>query len=333
MPAALSLWTVLLLLAPATGSAAGKGVEFRDGDRVVLIGGTLIEREQRYGYWEYALTIAHPDQQITFRNLGWSGDTVWAESRGIFDPPEKGYERLIAQVRELRPTVLILNYGNNEAWAGPTGLERFLAQYRRLIGDLTAAAASDAPTSAGQAVRVVLLGPLPMEAGVGPNPNPSDYNANIQTYSAAIAQLALEVGATFVPLLDLSAAAGATGGDSSPPLTDNGLHLSEEGYWRTAGAVCQKLCGRTVAAERLPPRSPPSADEQPSRQAAWELLQTIRRKNELYFHRWRPQNVTYLFLFRKHEQGQNAVEIPQFDPLIAAAEARIADLRRLPQPR
>jgi len=37
---------------------------------------------------------------------------------------------------------------------------------------------------------------------------------------------------------------------------------------------------------------------------------------------------TYLFLFRKHEQGNNAVEIPQFDPLIAAKEKEIAELKK-----
>src|SRR5690606_12705492 len=58
------------------------------------------------------------------------------------------------------------------------------------------------------------------------------------------------------------------------------------------------------------------------------LLQAIRRKNELYFHRWRPQNITYLLLFRKHEQGNNAVEIPQFDPLVAEEEERIDELKR-----
>ncbi len=57
------------------------------------------------------------------------------------------------------------------------------------------------------------------------------------------------------------------------------------------------------------------------------LRQAIIRKNELYFHRWRPQNVTYLFGFRAHEQGNNAVEIPQFDPLIADQEALIRELK------
>jgi len=56
------------------------------------------------------------------------------------------------------------------------------------------------------------------------------------------------------------------------------------------------------------------------------LRQAIRKKNELYFYRWRPQNETYLFGFRKHEQGKNAKEVAEFDPLVAAAEAEIDKL-------
>ncbi|MCA9061664.1 MAG: hypothetical protein KDA96_01315, partial [Planctomycetaceae bacterium] len=51
------------------------------------------------------------------------------------------------------------------------------------------------------------------------------------------------------------------------------------------------------------------------------------QKNELYFHRWRPQNITYLYGFRKHEQGNNAVEIAQFDPLIRQLEKQIQEAR------
>src|SRR4029077_15347265 len=57
------------------------------------------------------------------------------------------------------------------------------------------------------------------------------------------------------------------------------------------------------------------------------LRSTINAKNLLYFHRWRPQNETYLFGFRKHEQGNNAREIPLFDPLVEAKEKEIAKLR------
>ncbi len=53
------------------------------------------------------------------------------------------------------------------------------------------------------------------------------------------------------------------------------------------------------------------------------LLQTIVRKNEWFFHRYRPQNETYLTLFRKHEQGNNAAELPEFEPFIAKADEEI----------
>jgi hypothetical protein len=50
----------------------------------------------------------------------------------------------------------------------------------------------------------------------------------------------------------------------------------------------------------------------------------------LFFHRWRPQNETYIFGFRKHEQGNNAVEIPQFDPLVTQIETEIDKLKKPP---
>jgi hypothetical protein len=57
------------------------------------------------------------------------------------------------------------------------------------------------------------------------------------------------------------------------------------------------------------------------------LRQAIVAKNRLLFYRWRPQNETYIYGFRKHEQGQNAVEIPRFDPLVVDKEAEISRLK------
>ena len=70
--------------------------------------------------------------------------------------------------------------------------------------------------------------------------------------------------------------------------------------------------------------------EGPMFDQAEQLRKLIVEKNELFFHRFRPANHTYLFGFRKHEQGNNAVEIPAFDPLIAELEAEID---RLSMPR
>ena len=65
----------------------------------------------------------------------------------------------------------------------------------------------------------------------------------------------------------------------------------------------------------------------PEFEQAEALREKIVEKSRLWFHRWRPQNETYLRGFRKHEQGEHAVEIGQFDPLIAKIEEEIATLR------
>ena len=44
--------------------SAQKPFEFKDGDRIVWIGNTSVEREQRYGYWETALLAANKDKKI-----------------------------------------------------------------------------------------------------------------------------------------------------------------------------------------------------------------------------------------------------------------------------
>ena len=63
----------------------------------------------------------------------------------------------------------------------------------------------------------------------------------------------------------------------------------------------------------------------------FERIEKIRKlaveKNFFYFHRYRPANWPYIYGFRRHEQGNNAVEIPLFDPLIKEKEAAIAALR------
>ena len=66
---------------------AGKAAEFdfKDGDRVVLVGDTFIARPA-VRLPGFALTIQHPDKNLTFRNLGWSGDTVEGVSRSGFAP-------------------------------------------------------------------------------------------------------------------------------------------------------------------------------------------------------------------------------------------------------
>lgn len=269
--------------------------QLHDGDRVLFLGNTLIEREQEYGAWELQLTLAAGEKRVAFRNLGWSGDTVWAESRGLFDPPAAGYQRTLELVRELKPTVIFLGYGSVESFRGPEGLSEFIAQYQKLRRDLLVSQ-----------VRLMHLSPLLQEAATYPVlaegvvENVEQANRNLDRYAAAIQKIANESGELFIDFRPVQRQQSV-----STPWMENGLHLSHSGYQATAQVLVAGLGGEVQHGNHP------------------KLVEKIQRKNELFFHRWRPQNFTYLLGFRKHEQGQNAVEIAQFDPLVAELEAEI----------
>ena len=290
--------------APVNSRPSDGSWSLRDGDRVVFLGDTFVEREGDRGFIETALVAAHPDASLTFRNLGWSGDTVWAESRGVFDQPEKGYERMLALVRELKPTVVFVAYGRNESYRGEAGLADFRKQLERLCKDLRgeAAPASENPPADPTAVRLVLVTPHRFEAAVG-----DARNTALAPYAQTIREVAKTQQAGLVDLF----AQLPTTTPAAAAFTENSLHLSNAGY-AEAARVFAAASGRPLPAD-IAARS-----------------ETIRNqvvaKNRLFFHRWRPANETYIFLFRKHEQGNNAVEIPQFDPLVEAAEQQVRSL-------
>ena len=287
---------------PKSGEGEQPKPLFEDGDLIVMLGGTLVERAQEYGHWEAAIQLAHPEKTLRFRNFGWSGDTVWAESRGQFDPPEAGYKRMIEQVTALKPDVIILGYGNAEAFNGPNGLEAFAEQYQKLIEDLP------------KAQLVFLVPSKPFPRG---KQHLEDYARSVDLYSSKIKQLSAENDGVFI------APWGPPDLKDAASFESNGLHLTDSGYRKSAEMfeTAARHFGRSKQTEPFFYNVSRSADAEP-------LYAAIRRKNRLVFDRWRPQNVTYLFGFRKHEQGQNAAEIPQFDPLIDAADAEIDRIKR-----
>ncbi len=289
---------VMALLSPLV-AAADTGLDFKEGDRAVLLGGTFIERDVQFGYLETALTVAFADRSVTFRNLAWSGDTVWADSRGIFDPPAVGYRRLLELTKELQPTVILLAYGQNEAFAGAAGLPAFLQQYEQLARDLT--------TSTG--ARLVFLLPQYVHRSGAAYER---LNAGLQVYREGIQELARRLNAGLFDLEspEQQSAAAVT---AAPAGDYEGMHLTATGYQHLATAVSARLGSSPVnfAAPKIE-----------------ALRQQIVEKNTLFFHRWRPQNTTYLLGFRKHEQGNNAVELPRFDELTKAADDEIAGQRK-----
>ena len=373
------LLTICVFIIATVRSIAAEPFELKDGDKVVWLGSTLIEARAALGYWETALP-RWPDRNITFRNLGWSGDNVYGEARLAFDitRPELGLKRMVDLTLAEKPTVIFICYGTNESFEGEAGLAKFEKGLEKLLDELKPAKA-----------RIVLFTPPPVEnsSSLSSKVETELRNQQLSDYAELIRVVQKKRGLTLVDLFkEFGGKRNTTVG-----LTENGIHLTAYGYWLTAPTIMKELglpkvtfevtfskdgeCKATnakcevvkrdpltvdVVLPSLPhpfapvipaalafPEVPPplvpvptikkdpfpkgvevriyavTRDGQeigktycnvkidphrlpllPEYDLAEQLRQTIIEKNKLYFYRWRPQNETYLFGFRKHEQGQ-----------------------------
>ncbi len=140
--------------------------------------------------------------------------------------------------------------------------------------------------------RVILLTPVAM-----PGYLVKGYEQSISKCRGAVERVGKELG---LPVVSIGWKPG------KDELNESRLLPSEKGYVSYANKIADRLFGG-----------------QSCEASSDELRRLIAAKDQLFFHRYRPQNETYLFLFRKHEQGNNAVEIGEFDPLIKAADEAI----------
>lgn len=302
-PALALLFTAFAAIAQEAASPAAKqteknAFEFMEGDRVVLIGNTVIEREQRYATLEPRLALALGETKVTVRNLAWSADTVFGHARSYFGPPEEGLQRLSSHLDLLKPTVVVLCYGSEMAFEGLSGLPDFLTGYRNLLELIR----KQAP-----GVRLVIVSPPPVETLAPPLPDLGYANKNLSSFRDALRKFAGSQNTFFIDLFERMGGVPKTG-VSSKPLTENGIHYTAEGYAKLSSKLVEGL-GLTAPAVATAELDP--------------IRREVLAKDELFFNRWRPQNETYLFGFRKHEQGQNAKEIPMFDLLIDKADGNI----------
>jgi lysophospholipase L1-like esterase len=216
----------LHLLAP--DARAQEPFSLKDGDRVVFLGNGFVEQDHAFGFLESRLTRRWPSANVVFRNLGWGGDTVQGLARTSgFEQPD-GMGRLLKEVQALKPTVLFVAYGMNESFAGVKGLPGFTQDYRKLLGQL-------APLKA----KLVLLSPTHHEDLGRPFPDPAAHNRDLQLYADAIKQIAAELKAPYIDLLQPLS-------EAKSRITTNGIQLNALGYSLAAQAIEKQLA--------LPPR-------------------------------------------------------------------------------
>ena len=314
-------WFLALLTVGCAGqTVTAEPFEIKAGDRVVVIGDTWFEREGVAAELETLMHQRWAPRNFSVRNLSFAADRPDGVSRASFDPAAVGFKRLKEQLALVKPTVAIIGYGMAAAleemtyrandWTLNPDVARYgkdftAARFQKDLNQLISAL----DEVSGAPVRVILVAPIRPEdlrASRPRLPDPAGLRQLLAGYQAAIAAVAKKRGARLVDTPALIPAQAT--------LTFNSIHPTSEGLAQWASFVATDL-GWASQGERILTTAQNTA-----------LRAALVRKNDLFFHRWRPANVPYLFTFRKHEQGNNAKEMQQFDALLEKADALIAAL-------
>jgi hypothetical protein len=181
-------------------------------------------------------------------------------------------------------------------------LGKFKAQYTGLLDAL-------APTKA----RMVLISPLPF-------PESFRLGDNHKLYTAAIETIATERKLPFANLSLFPTIRTESSKAEAYLLEPGQRHYNARGYAQTAPGFVTELGG---------PWNAKAYNESKANGAYDKLRRAVLAKNELFFHQWRPQNETYLFGFRKHEQGNNAKDVKEFEKLVDKADQDILSMKKL----
>ena len=217
--AALS-WLILFALASRLMAAEERAFDLRTNDVVAFVGGTDVATARLTGHLETLLAVKFPGAR--FRNLGWEGDTVFAQPRDVGFPP------LAEQLKRTGASIILLQFGRAEALDGRQSAADFSAAYDRLIAGCLK-----------QTPRLVLVTPAPFEKGEAPLPDLSSRNDALAAHAQAIREIARRRD---LPLVDLFGELGGAA-HKEPRLTDNGLELTPRGHSLVAAAPVAQNAG------------------------------------------------------------------------------------------
>jgi lysophospholipase L1-like esterase len=312
--AAASCLLAIVCATPALAQSAA--LTLQAGDRIVLVGNTLAERQQLFGHFETALVAAHPTLDLTVRNLGRSGDTTTLQPRPLNFGDDTTH--LTAQ----RADVMLLFFGLNESFDGEAGLAAFRSDLEAYLRRHLAAR-----YNGRGAPRLALVSPIAHERL--PHLTHVDVdtrNRELARYTEAMREVAARVG---VPFADVYTPTLKAMREAKAPLTINGIHLNEAGDRAFAAILFEAL---KLGAAPLPVR--------PGAAPGYDALRTlVGAKNQLFFYRFRPLNAEYVVGRRLDPFGSISFppEMKRLDEKIADHDQRIwkqaRALRRATVPR
>ncbi len=235
------------------------------GERIVLIGNGLAERDVYYSRIETELALRYPAHNIFLRNMGRVGDTPgfrphpsrnsqWAfPGAEKFNPDKlthkgKGFYGTPDQwLTHLKADTIIAFFGYNESFDGAGKVANFEAELDAWVQHSLSKAYN------GQAApRIVLVSPIAFENQTAKRDLPTGEreNTNLILYGGAIQRVAQKHSLTFIdlfkPTLDLYAKA-------TKPLTTGGFVPNDDGYKLVAALLATGIYGKQSLVSKADP--------------------------------------------------------------------------------
>ncbi|MEZ6062515.1 MAG: PA14 domain-containing protein [Planctomycetaceae bacterium] len=303
---------VALTCSLSSAFAQSEMLDLNRGDHIAIIGNTLADRMQHFGWTETMLQTRFPQHELVVRNLGFSGDTLTTRPRSQnFGTPDEWLTKVEADV-------IFAFFGYNESFAGETGLPQFRDDLKAFI-DHTLSQQYNGES----APRLVLFSPIAHEnLRSRLLPDGTENNQRLEMYSAAMSAVAEEKGVPFVDLFAASKTSYSQTNDHSSPLrpdpqkppgavtgrnpagsasfTINGVHATDQGYQMLATVMDRTLFGSG------------NADRDSSRDQT--VCQAVREKNHVWHNIYRATDGFSVFGGRSGLQfvdGQTNFEVMQ----------------------
>lgn len=240
--------------------AAEPMLSLKKGDHIAYIGNTTADRMQHSAWLETYLHALYPDLDLTFRNLGYSGDELKLRQREeSFGSPDEWLTKVGANV-------VFCFFGYNEALRG----EQALPQFKKDLADVIDGMLRQ-KYDGKSAPQLVFFSPIAHENLKSPNlPDGTANNAKLAIYTKAMQEVCQEKKVGFVDLFTPTQKLYAA---AAKPLTMNGIHLLDDGDRAVAEVIMMQLFG---------------ADKAKKTEAELERLrQVVLDKNYYWFSRYR----------------------------------------------
>lgn len=225
---------------PARAPVVARPVfNWQAGDRVALLGDSVLARDAELGFLETRLTLQNPDRQFQVRNLSWLTNQPLAGAGSA-----AGGEWLAAVRREValgKPTVIGVAFGNDLPAPDDAAAATFRADLGRLLDALTEGPAEARP-------RLILFSPVGRLKPAEGDTAATEAVKSRERLFEVVRTMAADRNAEFVdlfswvqPSADFLQRVSEGGGKSFPALFDEREQLTAYGYYRAVLAAERNL--------------------------------------------------------------------------------------------